>query len=248
MVMQPERQQKLRINVDAKAKTFHFKFKAITILPTTSKLFPFPIKLNLNLKLCPSLLQSKKSEQQFPFPRRGKSWKLKFLWILGKIRPRPSKNKATASDETSNLGHPDAHFLSTQLRHFPFEEPMCISSIVIGFIALLSQSIFQNNQKGMVLYTLIILLYLALILKKYFSRRTRNLMVIAIVALLCCAIWVYLRNILKTDCFWKSCMELCSSLGQTVHSSFSQYIGAHRGDNYLRHLTFNPFIDVLGGD
>ncbi|KAE9455839.1 hypothetical protein C3L33_12256, partial [Rhododendron williamsianum] len=120
--MQPERQQTLRINVNAKAKTFHFKFKAIAILPTTSKLFPFPIKLNLKLKLCPSLLQSKKSEPHFPFPRRGKSLKSKFLWILGKIRPRPSKNKATASDETSNLGHPDAHFLSTQLRHFPFEE------------------------------------------------------------------------------------------------------------------------------
>lgn len=100
------------------------------------------------------------------------------------------------------------------------QEPMCIGSIVIGFIALLSQSIFQNNQKGMVLYTLVILLYLALILKKYFSRRTRNLMVIAIVALLCCAICVYLRNILKTDCFWKSCMELCSSLGQVKFHLF----------------------------
>lgn len=121
LIMQPERQQTLRINVNAKAKTFHFKFKAITILPTTSKLFPFPIKLNLKLKLCPSLLQSKKSEPHFPIPRRGKSWKSKFLRILGKFRPRTTKNKATASDETSNLGHPDAHFLCTQLRHFPFE-------------------------------------------------------------------------------------------------------------------------------
>ncbi|XP_058209806.1 uncharacterized protein LOC131322490 [Rhododendron vialii] len=238
MVMEPERHQTLQINVNAKAKTFHFKFKAITILPTTSKSFPFPIKLNLKLKLCPSLLQSKKSEPHFPFPRRGKSWKSKFLRILGKFRPRTSENKATPSNQTSNLGHPDAHFSSIQLRHFPYEEPMCIGSIVIGFIALLSQSISQNNQKGIVLYTLIILLYLALILKKYFSRRTRNLMVIAIVALLCCAIWVYLRNILKTDCFWKSCMELCSSLGQIVYSSFSQYVEADRVDNYLRHLTF----------
>lgn len=121
LIMQPERQQTLRINVNAKAKTFHFKFKAITILPSTSKLFPFPIKLNLKLKLCPSLLQSKKSEPHFPIPRRGKSWKSKFVRILGKFRPRTSKNKATASDETSNLGHPDAHFLSTRLRHFPFE-------------------------------------------------------------------------------------------------------------------------------
>lgn len=123
LTMQPERQQTLRINVNAKAKTFHFKFKAITILPTTSKLFPFPfpIKLDLKLKLCPSLLQSKKSEHHFPIPRRGNSWKSKFLRILGKVRPRTSKNKATPFYQTSNMGHPDAHFSYTQLRHFPYE-------------------------------------------------------------------------------------------------------------------------------
>lgn len=237
--MRPERQQTLRISVNAKSKPFDFKFKATTILPTTSKFIPFPIKLNLKLKLCPSLFQSKKPEH-FPKPRLGKSWKSKFLRILAKFRPGPSENKANASNQTSNLGNPGAHFPYNQLRHFPnYEEPMFISSIVIGLIALLlSQSISQNNQNVMVLYTLIILLHLALILKKFIPRRTMNSLVTAIFSMLCSAILVSLSNMLKIDNVRKFCMELCSSFAQMVHSSVSQYAGAHRGDNHLGYLTF----------
>ncbi|KAL7194895.1 hypothetical protein ACSBR1_035163 [Camellia fascicularis] len=236
-----EEQHPWQIEVHAKSKLFDFKFNATNTLPTSNS-SPFPINLNLNLSLCPSVFQfKKKSDPQLPLPRKGKSFKSKFLRFLGKIRPPHTKKKASSVKQISNLGHPEPHFPVNQPRQFSHEEPVFVSSIVIGIIAFLSQLISQKDHKGIILCSLIILLYLSLIFKKLVTMRTRNVLVIVIVAMLSCAIGVYLSNIFDisegyvSDCVWKALnysLKLFSFFAQVIHSMFAQYVGDQRGDNY----------------
>ncbi|CAL5422875.1 unnamed protein product [Camellia sinensis] len=226
-----QEQHPWQIKVHAKSKLFDFKFNVTNTL-STSNSSPFPINLNLNLSLCPSVFQFKnKPDPQLPLPRKGKSFKTKFLRFLGKIRPPHSKKKASSVKQTSNLGHPEPHF----------PEPVFVSSIVIGIISFLSQLISQKDHKGIILCSLIILLYLSLIFKKLVTMRTRNVLVIVIVAMLSCAIGVYLSNIFKisegyvSDCVWKALnysLKLFSFFAQVIHSRFSQHVGDQTGDNY----------------
>ncbi|KAA8517534.1 hypothetical protein F0562_017836 [Nyssa sinensis] len=56
--------------------------------------------------------------------------------------PRPTKNKAIP---TSNFGHPEANFPVNYLRQFGYEEPICVTSIVVGYLALLFQEGYISN-------------------------------------------------------------------------------------------------------
>ncbi|KAA8517537.1 hypothetical protein F0562_017833 [Nyssa sinensis] len=225
MGAESDKQQPWKIRIHAKSKYFNFKFKANNIVPTW-KFIPFSVNLNLRH----SLLKVK-SEPQVPFPRKRNSFR-----ILPKFQPRPTKNKAIP---TSNYEHPKANFPVNYSRHFGYEEPICISSIVAGFLALLFQSISQKEQKGItILYSLIILLYLALIFKKFLTKRTRIILAILFIVIVSCTVGIYPSNISKfregyiSNCLWQA-WNFAASFGQVVLSSFSQDMGAHRGDNYL---------------
>ncbi|XP_057475024.1 uncharacterized protein LOC130763067 isoform X1 [Actinidia eriantha] len=226
--MQSERQpSSWQIHLQAKAKAKHFDLK---LQVATSNLYRF--RIHLNLKLCPSnLLRYKKSsDSHLPnTPGKRRSMKSKFLRILR----NKFKNKFTASHQTS---HPQAHFPGNQPTRDAYQELMYISSIVIGFIALLFQPISQKHQKGAILYSVIILLYLAFIFKKFIRRTTRNgLLVVLMLAML---IWVYPSKLVKMSegNFSGSVWKVCSFLGQVIPSSFSQW--ACRGDNFLGYWNF----------
>ncbi|KAF5941064.1 hypothetical protein HYC85_022231 [Camellia sinensis] len=236
---QQQEQHPWQIKVHAKSKLFDFKVNVTNTL-STSNSSPFPINLNLNLSLCPSVFQFKnKPDPQLPLPRKGKSFK--FLRFLGKIRHPHTKKKASSVKQISNLGHQEPHFPVNQPRIFSHEEPVFVTSIVIGIISFLSQLISQKDHKGIILCSLIILLYLSLIFKKLVTMRTRNVLVIVIVAMLSCAIGVYLSNIFKisegyvSNCVWKALnysLKLFSFFAQVIHSRFSQHVGDQTGDNY----------------
>ncbi|XP_059669820.1 uncharacterized protein LOC132315081 [Cornus florida] len=230
LTMQPDKQQPWKIYIHAKAKHFNFKLKATTSFLPSCKLFPFSI----NIKLRHSLLKVR-SKPQVSFSVKRKSFKSKFLRFLGKFHPRPTKDKAIAAKPTSNLGHPLPNSPENRSKQSSSQEAICIGSAIFGCLAVLSQSISQKDRKRAILCSLIILFYLALVFKKFITRRTRFTSVISIVAILSCSIVVYLNDISKLseayvlDCVWKA----WNFAAQVIFTSYSQYIGAHKGDNYI---------------
>ncbi|XP_057970867.1 uncharacterized protein LOC131159739 isoform X2 [Malania oleifera] len=121
---QKQKQQPWRISVHAKANNFDFKFMAATnILAVWGS-----SRLSLLFRLRAFALKVK-SESKASTPKKRKSLKSKFLRFLGKFQPRSSKNKVAAPPETKTpLNH---------LTRFACEEPVCVSSLVIGGIALI---------------------------------------------------------------------------------------------------------------
>ncbi|KAK9289976.1 hypothetical protein L1049_008138 [Liquidambar formosana] len=116
VAMQADKQQRWRIYVHAKATNFDLKLKATKILPTWML-----YRVSIMLKLHQVLLKVKSESQPSMPTQGGRTLKSKFLQILEKIRARRAKNRANATNNTSNLQYPQIKFPVNLLERFAFE-------------------------------------------------------------------------------------------------------------------------------
>lgn len=96
--MQADQQQPWTLYVHAKFKNFNFKLKAKRVLPN-SNFYQF----SFLLKLYPLLIKLE-SRPRVSFLKKSKSLKPKFLWILEKLRIKPTKNRAIAGRKSAFTG------------------------------------------------------------------------------------------------------------------------------------------------
>ncbi|WJZ92952.1 hypothetical protein VitviT2T_011922 [Vitis vinifera] len=232
---QEQQKQPWSLQVHAKAKNFNFKLKATQIIPS-HKFF----RLSVFLKVCSFSLKAR-SERGPPASRQHRTpLRSKFARILEKIRSRGTKKPAISAVKTSSRRRPEAKLPQNQRpKRFAYEEPIYVGSIMMRGLAFLSRSVSVKDHSGIIIHTSIILLYLALLFKKYTTRETSNLLATLIAAIVGCSLVFDMSSGLNyngglvSECVWTICNLAASSgclyvFSQVIFSRFFQYMKALR--------------------
>ncbi|XP_022760945.1 uncharacterized protein LOC111307197 isoform X2 [Durio zibethinus] len=167
-----EQQQSWKVNIQARAQNFSFKLKATKILPT-GKFQRFSLLLRLHkvilkLQLEPGSTVSISTQQK-------RTLKSTFLRLLEKLRLRRAKTTLT-------LQHPDVKSALNRLKLFANKKSICAGSLVIAVLALLLQSVFKKDCKGIITHTSIILMYWVLYFNRHTKGKTSGFWIVLIVA------------------------------------------------------------------
>ncbi|KAL5806731.1 hypothetical protein ACOSQ4_029464 [Xanthoceras sorbifolium] len=170
MQAESEKQQSWKIRVHARSKSFHFKFKATTTLPTLKF-----HRLSILLRLHKFLLQVKSQRQQQQQQRP--TLKSRFLTAFHKLRALRVKNR-----------NPEVKPSINRLKRFAYEEPICISSLVIGIVALVLRTICEIDYKRIVVLGSVTLLYFAIFLWKYVTGKSTTVLAFSVVATVVCLV------------------------------------------------------------
>ncbi|CAK7343574.1 unnamed protein product [Dovyalis caffra] len=196
--MQAEKQQTWKINVHARSKKFRFKFKATK---TDQPIWKLP-KFSIFLRIHKFLLQvNTEPGTSIPRWKKPRTLKSKFLNFFRKFKTLPSKKQTTAAEKTQNLQNPDNKLRVDQKREigYDYEMPFCIGSLLVGTLALLSESICEKNQKGIIIHASFILLFLAFLFKKYVTGKARTLLVFLTMATAVSAVLFRLDKYMNYD-------------------------------------------------
>lgn len=92
-----------------------------------------------------------------------------------------------------------------------------MGSIMMRGLAFLSRSVSVKDHSGIIIHTSIILLYLALLFKKYTTRETSNLLATLIAAIVGCSLVFDMSSGLNyngglvSECVWTICNLAASS-------------------------------------
>ncbi|KAL9337083.1 hypothetical protein Peur_071571 [Populus x canadensis] len=194
--MQAEKQQTWKIKVHARAKKFHFKFKATK---TDRPIWKSP-KFSIFLRIHRFFLQvNTESRNSIPRWKKPRTLKSKFLRFFQKFKTLPSKKQAIAAEKTQNLQNPDSKLHADRQREFSYKKPVCIGSLLVGTLALLSESICERNQKGIIIHGSSVLLFLAFLFKKYITGKAMTLLVFLTMATAVCAVMFRLDEYMNYD-------------------------------------------------
>lgn len=115
------------------------------------------------------------------------------------------------------LSHYFKSLVKFPIRFMGFQEPVCVGSIMAGVLAFLFRSVSMMDQRGIVIHSSIILLYLALLFKKQRTRETSNLLATLIAAMVGSSLVFDMINGLNfnggliSECVWKICNFVVSS-------------------------------------
>ncbi|KAI3827413.1 hypothetical protein L1987_01486 [Smallanthus sonchifolius] len=182
------------ISLQAKAKTFNFKFKATRYLPACYNFFQF----SLFLKISSLMIKVSSDNNQ---PTRRKSLKSKITEFIERFRSVPTKRKTVAAQNPSRI---------KKLNWISCQGPLCATTVVIGNLALLIQSISDKDVKGIIVHCFSILLYILTLLKTFIRTRNNKLILVSILLMVGYPVWVYMKNnsshgrrIFAWRCIWK---------------------------------------------
>ncbi|KAJ6365796.1 hypothetical protein OIU76_030554 [Salix suchowensis] len=228
--MQAEKQRAWKIKVHARAKKFHFKFKATKTDQPTWKLPKFSIFLRIHKFFLQVDTVSGTSIPRWEKPRTLKS---KFLSFFQKFKTLHSKKLTIAAGKTQNVQNPDSKLLVDQQGEFSYKRPFCIGSLLVGILALLSESICEKNKKGIIFHGSFILLYIAFLFKKYITGKAMTSLVFLTIATTVCAVmfrsdkYMDYDQGLVSEFVWKAWNYAASSgclyeLSQVIFSRFAK--------------------------
>ncbi|KAL8209391.1 hypothetical protein R6Q57_006123 [Mikania cordata] len=171
--------QPWQIHLQVKAKRFYFKFKATGYLPAAFyNIFQFSVFIKIS-----SLIMRVSSDNHPPTNRR--SLKSKITGFIEKFRSIPTKRKTFAAHNSSIIKK--SNWISCK-------GPICGSTVVIGNLALLIQSIFEKDVKGIILHCLSLLLSILTLLKTFIRTNTNKLMFIFIPSMVGYHLWLYMKS------------------------------------------------------
>ncbi|GJV09972.1 hypothetical protein Tco_1351513 [Tanacetum coccineum] len=164
-------QQPWTIHLQAKAKNFEFKFKATKYLPPTFYNFlHFSFFINIS-----HLFIQVSSDN-----RRRSSLKCR---VIDKIWNRPAKRKAFAANKDSRI---------KGFKWASCQGPLCATTVVIGNFALLIQSIYDKDAKGIVIHCSSILLYILWQLKIIMGTKANKLLLVSVLVMVGYPLWSYM--------------------------------------------------------
>ncbi|KAJ6739705.1 hypothetical protein OIU74_004464 [Salix koriyanagi] len=101
-------------------------------------------KFSIFLRIHKFFLQvDTESGTSIPRWEKPRTLKSKFLSFFQKFKTLHSKKLTIAAEKTQNVQNPDSKLLVDQQGEFSYKRPFCIGSLLVGILALLSESIFM---------------------------------------------------------------------------------------------------------
>ncbi|KAI3770979.1 hypothetical protein L6452_02128 [Arctium lappa] len=170
-------QRPWKVHLQAKANNFDLKFKAIKYLPTCCNFFQF----SLFLKISTLLIRVHSDNNR---TSRSKSLKSKIIGVIKKFRSRSTKRKAFAAPKPSRI---------KRLKLVSCEGPICATTVVIGNLALLIQSISEKDTKGIIIHSLSIMLYILTQLRTFVRTKASKFRLVSILVMVGYPLWLHLH-------------------------------------------------------
>ncbi|KAL5550607.1 hypothetical protein UlMin_000783 [Ulmus minor] len=201
--MQEEDQQSWKIQVHAKASNFNLKLKASNL-----KIH----RLTLLLKLRKFFLRlDAQSSPPIPSQQQRRTLISKFLRIFMKSKSIPPKI-------SSSRRNSDSKFHLDRLKQYArdAQEPFCFGGSFMAIVALISQ-------KAAMIFGLVLLLHIALLLKKWKTGETSKLLAILVVVAVASSLVPDLSSYLQYD--QGSAFEFVWKLWKTVASLMWETLG-----------------------
>ncbi|KAJ6369281.1 hypothetical protein OIU78_001611 [Salix suchowensis] len=173
------------------------------------------------------------SGTSIPRWEKPRTLKSKFLSFFQKFKTLHSKKLTIAAGKTQNVQNPDSKLLVDQQGEFSYKRPFCIGSLLVGILALLSESICEKNKKGIIFHGSFILLYIAFLFKKYITGKAMTSLVFLTIATTVCAVmfrsdkYMDYDQVLVSEFVWKAWNYAASSgclyeLSQVIFSRFAK--------------------------